>query len=237
MAERAQLHALNAACVEYELTFGQLPGYFADEALPEMGLSSTENLALSLLGGVTTGADGEPVVDVNLMGGGPVHHVGLKDEKKYGAFVAVRANEFGAAPGDLNGGNAPEFLGAVTGLPILYLRDRGGEGPPAAETKGGRVLRSGVSPYTDANALANRDGEKYNQAKRSLLALGGEGNLGWIVSAQRAQTPGAGSGSGTLLISPGPDMVYFDRAQIDTHAIPDADTAVNAFDDVVLSGF
>lgn len=254
-ASRMQLHNLSMAIEEYHMIFKSYPGYFDESDLVGHWLTSTENLVLSMLGGVarvddvgvthlvSSGLDIDGyTIDLDDIGKGPVN---LVDGGFYGALFAIYPDEIAAVKGVLGGDNdIPEMVDVVRGVPILYYRfgKRGDGGPLVADTfETGARVASGSNHAYFSSTLTTASGEKISQAGVSLIdpndpTIDANANLALILKNQKL---GVIAG-GYALISPGPDGIYFAKSQ-NTNAPKEGPgagvyTEGGDFDDIVLIG-
>jgi hypothetical protein len=132
---RALVAKISAACHSYYNDWHAYPGLLdennvAGAASPSSTIgvtpTSSENLVLSLLGGVSI-ATGQ--FDINLVKSGP-QNLNPADPKQYPAYLDVQAGELSTdiGMGQLGGDTAiPEFMDAYPDpKPIIYLRARTG---------------------------------------------------------------------------------------------------------------
>lgn len=218
-ASTAELLAIKTACESYRLAFNADPGYFSESDLsnwppPQLWkeITSTENLVLSLLGGMRVGAppalwkpnnatdaarDGRNI-DFNAIGSGP----SLKDGTIYAPFLTVKRGQLTAMTKMYDGGEGinlmPELIDTTSGMPILYFRtDPNGLYPvedwvwgTVDPTLRGQYFVQHNRLFTEAQQLTNPDGTTTNQLNSSSLSFNVAGdnietNLAWVVADPR----------------------------------------------------
>lgn len=245
VASQAQLTAVAAACESYILAFGEAPGYFADANLRGTNLTGSENMMLSLMGGVIPAATAPTpapgplpatppgwVIDPSAVGTGPRSLNG----NPYGMFYSPKPNELFAVTGTTKPDNTiPEFVCDGNGMPILYYRID----PNRTTDNAGNWYDGSVSLGRETN------GDYFNAASLT----GPNGAVNQTGSLLRASQPGGAAaanllmtriatnaklgivGGSFVLISPGPDGVWFEAAQEPTTFPPTLDDYADSFDD------
>ncbi len=196
-ASRAQIVGLAAVCTEYKLQQKFAPGFVSDDELSKGGVwdkfTSTENLVLSLLGGVvakgkaTSPATGFTMadlgtdaaqfdIDIDAIGSGPqmFQKDNLTNVRPFGAYYSPKPGELVTIDGTTgNDNNMPELVDMPSeGMPILYLRrgDSKGERPVRDDTTGD-YRRNVVRDYVEATNLETKiKGVAYNQRENSMFS-------------------------------------------------------------------
>jgi prepilin-type N-terminal cleavage/methylation domain-containing protein len=182
-----QLAAIGQACEAYYSTFRAYPGLLSETNIAGVsggGFSSSANLAVSLMGGLTTaGTIGS--YSTAYVGRGPlVGATGATTTTGHlmSSFYSAKANELSQ-----QGGNPWYVISdAVMGLPILYYRAQATApgSPPVAESFGagpsaaGTYIRNVNSTFSDG-IVTGYGGKTYSQGGTLTLA-----NLAGIVANQ-----------------------------------------------------
>lgn len=280
VASKTQLVSISQACESYAQTFGgAYPGYLHNDTHsdvnPPIGngpglqdFTGTENLVISLMGRVVhSGSAARPftvkdrfgnnvVVDLDAVGIGPQSRNGTA----YEPFFSPQPGELRAVDGTQGGDNdMPEICDPQTGMPVLYIRAGSSGVRPASwrgEPSGGTYDGGVVQDYTQTNDIEDAEGNKYDQAEKSLLCpqnLGGGStgksragdNLAWIVvnpglsdlSDGRANdTDDDVAGGRYVLISAGPDGYYLSEDQNEGDPTIDSKGDLQDFDDQFVVG-
>ena len=259
VAATAQLTTLGAACAQYKADFGSMPGYVEEPYFQNgrfQNFSSTENLVVSLLGEVDSGASGPkfniPSTSVQValdnVGEGPK----VDDGRVYGAYYSPKSGELRAVTGAAGTDNdMPEIIdGAVSDLPVCYFRAYPGANQlsggtfPAANTKFGRAT---CGAYITSSDLETSDGTAIDQNSKSLLATSGAGsgananaNMAWLVGhptlADNPTVQGAAARGEIFLLSAGDDKVYVNKERLDSGTAIDSYSDLDDFDDAMHWG-
>lgn len=239
---------------------GQNPGYVSDVTLSASGgnwqsLNANENLVLSLMGRVdktancatpasVTALPAGMSVDLDAIGAGPKVGSGAV----YGGFYSPKPNELFAAKNTYNGvNNAIPELVDVWGMPLLYFRDSKGGGPLAvagpASAPFATFMRLPVAGFVVSPNLEGSGGTVVDERNNSLLsnnAAGSSGNVEasmvYLLSNPKLSTYGTLNNGdevplgSTIVISAGPDMIYFDKSTIG--GVITSSAQVEDFDDI-----
>jgi prepilin-type N-terminal cleavage/methylation domain-containing protein len=215
IAAQAQVTALSVACESYAATFNAYPGYVDDAKIwqsastPWEKFTGTENLVLSLLGGVVKSPTPQiapvnvtlvsgslptgHIIDIAAIGPGPT----IVSGRTYGAFYAPKAGELYNVTGTrVNDNNFPEIVDSTTGVPILYYRARSGtvtsivaDNSNATAAQQAAFVRNMNADYTATDKLTTTGGV-FDQTNSSLLsssataagsAANANKNMAWTV--------------------------------------------------------
>lgn len=228
VASQSQLKGISAAIESYATTFNSYPGHFSDDQLVnDIGtdqLSSTENLLLSLSGGISQdpATANRPVTTTftvtNASGGNENWYyrdqeVGgglrMKNGRRVDAFYSAKPEEI-AAVSTKSGTNAVrEFVDTTTGLPILYYRANARGSVPVGPLGGAsagkfhRPLNEEYLEADDVNPLTNGDRSFVQLYKSpdytngSLLSSGAsspDDNMAWIVTNSKLSNIASAAG-------------------------------------------
>ena len=246
VASQSQLSGIATAIEAYATMFNQYPGYFSDQTVDtnNSDFTSTENLVLSLMGGVdnTTSQMEEFQVPgttdkifFSKIGSGPRVGTG----RKVDAFYSAKPEELqvikqtNSPTGPLGGANMPELIDAISGMPILYYRARSTGTIPAGLAFGdsGKFILDTNRLYLDSTTsgpLITSDGQSYDQATSLLDSTNSDSpeNFAWLVTNQKlSRIDNATKAEATetddvltgkyVLVAPGPDGIYFSSNQMD----------------------
>ncbi|MDX1564178.1 MAG: prepilin-type N-terminal cleavage/methylation domain-containing protein [Phycisphaeraceae bacterium] len=223
-----QMEQIGQAAVMYQLSYGDLPGWFSDRELadgPEE-LTQNESATLSLLGLISADPGYWPAgydnpqnlsIAVDQVGRGPVSRPGGTGSFQNGAFLSVTENQIRAVTGTVGSDNAvPELIDASTGLPFLIFRAQTGLDGSVwmDDDRKGLYLRNTNLDYLEAGGLTGALGDNTDQKSQSLLSAEAAG------SSAQANRNGAvllrethAVAKGWVLVSPGCDSIYFSRSQ------------------------
>lgn len=252
---QAQLETIRKASEAYFAQFNAYPGYFAESEFDSSGFrtsfTSTENLVVSLMGKIDSSATDSfsptgvsEKIDLEAIGDGP--RTTGATPRQYGAFYSPSEGALRAVEGQNNDNDMPEIVDPINGLPILYLRDRGGSSAPVASN--GVFSRNGLSGYLSASELEDEDGTPYDQADKSLLsdsASNPDGNLAMIVvnealsdleDIDKANGPNDVVRGAMVFMSAGKDGIYFSIDDNDGNSTIADKAALKQFDDIVVTG-
>jgi prepilin-type N-terminal cleavage/methylation domain-containing protein len=262
VAARSFLKSLSTASVTYQADFSAYPGYYSEDEINGSNtwhdFTSTENLVISLLGGIAdtgtgtgwtpTGVPASPQIFVDDIGIGPKLASGrTKDayfSPKTGELATVTGNNFSSD------NNVPEFIDPVSGQPVLYFRARSaGTQPVTLNTAAGTFNRLPNVAYINSN-ITGSNGESRDQRNKSAIsnvAVGSQSqadeNLAWLaVSTQLTDTVNANGNetsdvvaASMLFVAPGKDGIYLAIDQIGTTNI-DSEDDLDGADDIWLTG-
>ena len=263
VASRAQLNGISAAIESYASTLNTYPGYFDDATLEtnNTNFTSTENLVLSLMGGVTTSlseSGQDRTITVNgkdhklfytRIGSGPTPASG----RKMDAFYSAKPEELHALT-DGSSQAMPEFVDATTGMPILYYRVSARGQKPVSQLPGdnpmGKIHLDLNELYLD-KTLTSQTNDGYDQTLSLLTPsrTNAINNLAWIVTSPKLSdvpltTPASTDANDDnpdiiagkyVLIAPGPDGIYFNADDNNGADITDY-KQLGSFDDIVHIG-
>ncbi|MBI1372291.1 MAG: hypothetical protein GC159_05960 [Phycisphaera sp.] len=261
---RIELTSIADACESYYLTYGAYPGYFSEEELSSMSdsFTGTENLVLSLMGGVVPGStpgwspDGAPQrfidgfnISFDQIGDGPDR----PDGKRYGPFYSPTDRELVPIKGTTNFDNdMPELIDHCSGLPILYMRasrNATTPKPPVTDGTTGVFNRLTIADYVEAKSLQSTRGKAFDQMSQSAFssynpAGNAVDNLAWWAINRKLSkvTPGDPTSANNnddvtrgaaVLFAPGIDGIYANLAARHGKAI-DEFKSVDESDDVMV---
>jgi prepilin-type N-terminal cleavage/methylation domain-containing protein len=189
-------------------------------------------------------------IDQNAVGTGPQSASG----RSYGAFYSPKPNELmtvtGTYEGDAN--TFPQLVATDSGMPILYARHSQkatatliADVGRAAGNSNGFYYHSEITDSVMAPALSS-DGDTYNQTNNSVLSFDVAGATDWIGNlAFLVNDPSSSTNLGSpnsltnnvpspnyVLMSAGPDGIYFDKAQIGATKL--TTTNVSLADDLII---
>jgi len=255
-ASNMQLESVSRAIQAYQMDHGALPGPVAEKTFGNAlanNLSGTENLTLGLLGQLLANGSGDysPAAEVNVeldnVGDGPMD---VNTGRKWDAYFDPKPEQVYAIEGAANQ-QMPELVDQSSGMPLLYWRVMQGEdndtpvGPWAGFNQVG--LRTNQQ-YLDSSGLTNQDGDTFNQTAKSLISPADDGtsedNLAWLVvdedlsdlSDNTANDDNDTINGGYVLVSPGPDGIYFSSDDVDGATALNSVDQRNEFDDIVIVG-
>ncbi|MFO0828600.1 MAG: prepilin-type N-terminal cleavage/methylation domain-containing protein [Phycisphaerales bacterium] len=264
-------------CDAYFQEFGRYPGLVPEQILAsDPKISGTENALLALMGGAVdqddpsynsfTSSDGWVTIDfgsgtnsfeikVNPLKVGEGPRVA---GKQYPPFFAPKATEVAPAKHSTTVGgpgpspDLPDLVDAW-GQPIIYLRAIRDTGPLVGAETVAQFSRRPIFPYIEGIVEL---GELGKSQASSVLAIGNDAQKDATL-AQIIRSPAIGAGNAPLngtargryvIISPGPDGIFFSSEQVRTSAgnpltdivsqatNPAGPDLVKSYDDVIVAG-
>jgi prepilin-type N-terminal cleavage/methylation domain-containing protein len=171
---RSLLQKISAACSSYQLTFNAYPGIMPNAYFPGAvgsfftdpsykNFTQSEDLVVSLAGGLKTDATGKFDFDATYLGQGPTNFNPLNPGKAHSAFISADPNDLSpkdaaghytiATNNELNqpfvqDSPAPEFMDKFPDpRPIIYVRANRG-------TTSGSIISPGYAPAFAYNYAA-----------------------------------------------------------------------------------
>ena len=200
------LRRVEDACQAYAMDFdSSMPGYARDVDLVGSDFTATENMLVSLIGGVVESSGDHQLpdgnwVDNSRLGTGPEDAEGRPREPyfvpKKGELRRVSGTAGGADPNPIK-----TLVDPWNGLPVLYFR-RQAASSPIVGANSGAFLTGPVSDYATAAALEGDDGGKFNQTGSNLSS-----ELESIVTDPDLDVAIAGA---VALVAAGEDGVYLE---------------------------
>lgn len=247
-AKQAQLRAIGTAADSYHMSFQAYPGYFSDDELfDDVGLTSNQNMLLSLMGRVydndedpqvaeeIPGSDGY-YVDHDAIGLGPRSRAG----QTYGAFYSASPDELlepedwhdqyadlgraGEVPSPGDVADVPMLADTVSRTPVFYSRvDSRGDRPVSMWPDGdGQVL---YGPYAGGAFPERASGRPSHINDEGVFALAlidrQLSPLPMDYTTADANEPGNVIGGGYVLMAPAREGVFFERREPDEVVVAD----------------
>ncbi len=218
---QAQIAAISNACERYYQDFAAYPGIFSNDsviggapATIPAGVSMSENLVLSLMGGIYNNA-GPITFDAARVGKGAVS-LSTLNPKQYPVYLDLPAADLSSGAGNVNANtDVPEIVDRFdVPRPVLYLRARvgasgvvGDNGVPLA----GQYDLKQITPYIQT--AAPKDGLEIVGANLTLPV--GMTELEALLYFRNPAMGGVDNASSTpkqkdsyILISAGADRLY-----------------------------
>ncbi|MFG0330028.1 MAG: type II secretion system protein [Phycisphaerales bacterium] len=257
---------LGMAADSFYQSIGRYPGVLSERELCGDNTiynewSGTENALLDLMGGLEARGDTGDTFDLGGLdiyrddiGRGPV--IG---DTKYAAYFQPQPEDLFYVQGQLgqddvdnnqptSGDDAFPDLVDAFGAPILFWRHSGQKSTlnnsrivdlEAISTESASYYISSFQSYANSSVLAvNKNRSVIDQQARSLLSADNQRDaitLGQLI-AEHPAMPGTAR-SRYIIMSAGPDQVYFDRETVEGVGLsPDEPDVLERFDDIVQYG-